>query len=427
VDTAVKTAETGYMSRRLIKSLEDLSCQYDMTVRDAAGNLVQFKFGNDGLDPTNMEGDDGPVDLSRNWTHIQSTVADRTSEALLPSEIMPCLEDLYVQHDFVKKCSVEFGESVISFVQNLINRLSKIRHDFNVLDPRESGMDIDYPSEGIHPHTLPTNLDPNVIAVNNILKITRSQLESFIHLLIYKYHKAKLEYGTAVGALGAQSIGEPGTQMTLKTFHFAGVASMNITLGVPRIKEIISAAKTISTPIITAELENDTDIRAARIVKARLEKCVLGDVTKYIEDVYGPAECHIQIRLDWETVNKLGLELTIEDVRKAIFLTKKLKLKPRVCGPLAVTLLIAQDVHIKGFDTIKISMPDDVLDKADIWSALQRYTRDLPSVIVKVALTRSARTNLRASPRFRERSSVKSKRLLDITISSSKVTVSATS
>jgi DNA-directed RNA polymerase III subunit RPC1 len=121
--------------------------------------------------------------------------------------------------------------------------------------------------------------------------------------------------------------------MTLKTFHFAGVASMNITLGVPRIKEIISAAKTISTPIITAELENDGDIRAARIVKARLEKCVLGDVTRYIEDVYGPAECHIQIRLDWETVNKLGLELTIEDVRKAIFLTKKLKLRPRVYSP----------------------------------------------------------------------------------------------
>lgn len=330
VDTAVKTAETGYMSRRLIKSLEDLSCQYDMTVRDAAGNLVQFKFGNDGLDPTNMEGDDGPVDLSRNWTHIQSTVADRTSEALLPSEIMPCLEDLYVQHDFIKKCSVEFGESVISFVQNLINRLSKIRHDFNLLDPRESGMDIDYSSEGTPTTQVQANPDPNVIAVNNILKITRPQLEAFIHLLIYKYHKAKLEYGTAVGALGAQSIGEPGTQMTLKTFHFAGVASMNITLGVPRIKEIISAAKTISTPIITAELENDGDIRAARIVKARLEKCVLGDVTRYIEDVYGPAECHIQIRLDWETVNKLGLELTIEDVRKAIFLTKKLKLRPRV-------------------------------------------------------------------------------------------------
>ena len=57
--------------------------------------------------------------------------------------------------------------------------------------------------------------------------------------------------GSTVGAFGAQSIGEPGTQMTLKTFHFAGVASMNVTLGVPRIKEIINAAKNISTPIIT--------------------------------------------------------------------------------------------------------------------------------------------------------------------------------
>ncbi len=56
--------------------------------------------------------------------------------------------------------------------------------------------------------------------------------------------------GTPVGGVAAQSIGEPGTQMTLKTFHFAGVASMNITQGVPRIKEIINASKTISTPVM---------------------------------------------------------------------------------------------------------------------------------------------------------------------------------
>ena len=65
---------------------------------------------------------------------------------------------------------------------------------------------------------------------------------------------AKITPGEAVGAVAAQSIGEPGTQMTLKTFHFAGVASMNITLGVPRIKEIINAVKEISTPIISAKL-----------------------------------------------------------------------------------------------------------------------------------------------------------------------------
>ena len=66
--------------------------------------------------------------------------------------------------------------------------------------------------------------------------------------------------------------------MTLKTFHFAGVASMNITLGVPRIKEIINASKLINGPIINAPLVANRNERSARIVKARLEKTYLGDV-----------------------------------------------------------------------------------------------------------------------------------------------------
>lgn len=66
--------------------------------------------------------------------------------------------------------------------------------------------------------------------------------------------------------------------MTLKTFHFAGVASMNVTLGVPRIKEIINAAKAISTPIISCKLVTNDNEASARIVKGRLEKTHLGDV-----------------------------------------------------------------------------------------------------------------------------------------------------
>lgn len=67
--------------------------------------------------------------------------------------------------------------------------------------------------------------------------------------------------------------------MTLKTFHFAGVASMNVTLGVPRIKEIINAAKNISTPIITCKLVSASSEQSARIVKGRVEKTYLGDVS----------------------------------------------------------------------------------------------------------------------------------------------------
>jgi DNA-directed RNA polymerase III subunit RPC1 len=131
--------------------------------------------------------------------------------------------------------------------------------------------------------------------VENRAKVTESQLREFLQMCWIKFVKAKIEPGNAskyfhiqtlmppfsgstVGAVGAQSIGEPGTQMTLKTFHFAGVASMNVTLGVPRIKEIINAAKLISTPIISCKLVNATSEASARIVKGRLEKTHLGDV-----------------------------------------------------------------------------------------------------------------------------------------------------
>lgn len=68
--------------------------------------------------------------------------------------------------------------------------------------------------------------------------------------LVTRLTKCLIQPGDAVGAITAQSLGEPSTQMTLKTFHFAGVASMNVTLGVPRIKEIFNAAVNMKSPII---------------------------------------------------------------------------------------------------------------------------------------------------------------------------------
>ena len=112
----------------------------------------------------------------------------------------------------------------------------------------------------------------------DLQRLSEAQMRSFFATCVQKYRGALIEPGSAVGAVGAQSIGEPGTQMTLKTFHFAGVASMNITLGVPRIKEIINASKNISTPIITASLVSENDVKAARVVKGRVEKTTLGEV-----------------------------------------------------------------------------------------------------------------------------------------------------
>lgn len=85
--------------------------------------------------------------------------------------------------------------------------------------------------------------------------------------------------------MAAQSIGEPATQMTLKTFHFAGVASMNITLGVPRVKEILNASKNIKTPIVTAKLDQAGSLLAARAAQGRIETTTLRDVCSKMQVV----------------------------------------------------------------------------------------------------------------------------------------------
>src|SRR5690606_5757287 len=94
VDTAVKTAETGYMSRRLIKSLEDLSASYDTTVRTSSSGIVQFQYGGDNLDPAEMEGDAQPVNFDRTFTHAENLTWSNEERGLLPYELIELCDQL---------------------------------------------------------------------------------------------------------------------------------------------------------------------------------------------------------------------------------------------------------------------------------------------------------------------------------------------
>ena len=161
--------------------------------------------------------------------------------------------------------------------------------------------------------------------LRSLCGVSEREFREFVMQVWRKYERARVEPGEAVGAVTAQSIGEPGTQMTLKTFHFAGVASMNITLGVPRIKEIINASKTISTPIITASLVNDESTTSARMVKGRIEKTLLGDIAECIEEVYTRRGYYLAVKIDAATVEALKLEITIEDIKAAIVAWRRLK------------------------------------------------------------------------------------------------------
>lgn len=324
IDTAVKTAETGYMSRRLMKSLEDLSSKYDNTIRTSGASIVQFQYGDDNLDPVDMEGKAKPVHFDRTFVHAESTTYDNNDRSLLPSEIMEVCEEMLskeraklVRKDLLgneldymdrsdhgidqHESARDFLESIKAYVQTKADKLSSRGGNFDSSDERSrKGLD----------HTG---------------KLSERTLRAFITSCLTKYKKAQVEPGHAVGAVGAQSIGEPGTQMTLKTFHFAGVAGMSITQGVPRIKEIINASKEISTPVITCELVTKDNIIAARIVKGRIEKTYLRDIVHYVRETWTGKDAYITVKINWKTIRDLALELNTQDILQAIKRHKRFK------------------------------------------------------------------------------------------------------
>ena len=122
-------------------------------------------------------------------------------------------------------------------------------------------------------------------------EITDAQFKHILDRVLAEYQSTRIEACEAVGVIAAQSIGEPGTQMTMRTFHYAGVAEINVTLGLPRLIEIMDARKEPSTPTMTVYLEpefgNDRDL--AREVSWQIEAAPLhefGDITTDMENMH---------------------------------------------------------------------------------------------------------------------------------------------
>lgn len=330
VDTAVKTADTGYMQRRLVKALEDLSAQYDGTVRTSTGAIVQFTFGDDGLDPHDVVADSLPVKYARELERAVEASRQASEDGrVLGTPLMPFELESFVA-DWVtakekegcrapKATWTAFSLSVRRFAADTARELAERRTRF--------GLPAAATAEDSSAGSLSGDAAVQAAAyMDKMEAYTEDVLVRFLRSCLAAFERAVVEPGTAVGAVAAQSIGEPGTQMTLKTFHFAGVASMNITLGVPRIKEIINASKNINTPVITAQLEANNDERSASIVRQRIEKTTLADISKSVAEVYEPRDCYIEISLDTDYISALQLPIDVHVVSRALLRTSKLKL-----------------------------------------------------------------------------------------------------
>ncbi|RKO98838.1 hypothetical protein CXG81DRAFT_15380 [Caulochytrium protostelioides] len=411
VDTAVKsdTAETGYMQRRLMKALEDLTMHYDQSVRNSVGSVIQFQYGDDGLDPACIEGDQQPVAFTRAFAHAQAVcpppplrdvrAARAPSAALRPHEIRTYFADRLASEEGAA-FSTEFASGLTQFVETeLVERLARARVAVG-LPPRDTA-----PADGAIESDDDTAAadnddadDDDAAAMATALQITTAQCATFWTLCQRKYQRALMEAGTAVGAIGAQSIGEPGTQMTLKTFHFAGVASMNVTLGVPRIKEIINASAKISTPIINATLEAASGVylkrpkqlveASARVVKGRIEATYLHDVIASIRTIMDAEGCFLHLCIDLPTIRKLQLDVTLESIKASICADRKIKITPGGLTTVGRSTIRVSAAHVTvrkarsaaGAAAPAVGGGGD--DGGNMYTVLQNLKQQLPKVLI---------------------------------------------
>jgi DNA-directed RNA polymerase subunit A" len=179
------------------------------------------------------------------------------------------------------------------------------------------------------------DLRSSILSFEN--RIEREEIDRIVELAIRDYEESLVEPGEPVGTVGAQSIGEPGTQMTLRTFHYAGVRELNVSLGLPRLIEIVDARKVPSTPMMTIYLEEGykEDREKALEVARRLEYTKVENVVASTDIDIGSMS--ITLRLDKDMLLDKGI-MKPEIVK----VVEKLKLGKRsIQEPSEDTILIS--------------------------------------------------------------------------------------
>ncbi|MES1909783.1 MAG: hypothetical protein MHM6MM_002472 [Cercozoa sp. M6MM] len=290
VDTAVKTANSGYLQRCLIKHLETLSMQYDGTVRDNDGNVLQFVFGNDGQDVQQapymrkfdflveninavrhrLSGGEGQQGIER----IIKTVDTKTAGLWKQQAEKAQKRQAQVEKALRKNKRVEKSRlPPAQFLDPMLAHLPPQSKLGVVSESFDSALE-EWIAEQLQ-KSQSDEVRPGVLA------------DEFRRLMHLRWLKNLCPPGEAVGVVAAQSLGEPSTQMTLNTFHLAGHGGANVTLGIPRLREIImSASQDIKTPSMAVSFlsrAQEQQRAQAEDLKASLGKVMLKDILHSIE------------------------------------------------------------------------------------------------------------------------------------------------
>ena len=331
IDTAVKTSQTGYIQRRLIKGLEDIKVEYDMTVRNSKGKIIQFAYGDDNIDTVKVEEQSIPLvgmSLEDIYMHYDIAGLNERETGLLEIYSKGTITRMRTQRADTKAKCMQYIEKMIVNREHLVEKLFKNRDEKTVRIPvafqyiianiqgqlgltANSAVDItpletfkiieQYFARLKRSHYVPPTrlfeimyfyyLSPRNLLVAK--RFNRKSLTMLLETIELKYKQSIVHPGEMVGVIAGQSIGEPTTQLTLNTFHLAGVASKsNVTRGVPRIEEILRLTKNPKNPSLTVHLKplDESEKDKAILFANMMEHTKLVDVVKSIKICFDPKE-----------------------------------------------------------------------------------------------------------------------------------------
>tara|TARA_B100001063_G_scaffold247349_1_gene292989 strand:- start:6644 stop:11155 length:4512 start_codon:yes stop_codon:yes gene_type:complete len=333
IDTAVKTSQTGYIQRRLIKGMEDLKVEYDMTVRNSKGKIVQFAYGDDNIDTVKVENQKLPLvkmSYEEIYTHFyvptdNNMLYTSSAKKRFGSQKNECsskiksyidyminVRDHIVSNVFMNKNKdvVHLPVAFSYIINNIINNFKITKDSMIDITPLEaySMIEENYEKMSVNELSRPNELFKVMyyyyLNPRELLYVKRFNKDALHWLLenIHLYYKQSLvSPGEMVGIIAAQSIGEPTTQLTLNTFHFAGVSSKStVTKGVPRIEEILSLSENPKNPSITIYLKEDDqkDRVKAQNISTMVEHTNLADVVKSSQIYFDPNDYSSHIEED---------------------------------------------------------------------------------------------------------------------------------
>ncbi|KAF8272487.1 RNA polymerase I largest subunit [Lactarius quietus] len=279
IDTAVKTSRSGYLQRSLIKHLEGIRVHYDNTVRGSDGSVYQFHYGGDALDVTKQK-------------HLyQFTFMAQNMKALIdryrPRDAIDVLDDEQAR---------KYTKSVLKASKGVKAGERRPKRDgmatpMELFSPaRYLGSTSEKFAERLNDY-IKSNPDNLLKSKSEVLAVRRRHAlrsaNDFRLMMMFKYLRSLVEPGEAVAltlmdnslADLRRSVGEPSTQMTLNTFHFAGHGAANVTLGIPRLREIVMTASRIpKTPSMTISIAKNVSVDQADAFARRASRVTLSQV-----------------------------------------------------------------------------------------------------------------------------------------------------